>query len=297
MDYATRPHLGAEQQVTASELVRHFGPWQDRAARAPVYIDHRGRLRLVLLSLELMNSLCTPHAQSALDPQAAIPALIDLLEDAIVLFDKSGRVQHANNVARTRFGVGAQLDQPARQLSGVSGAFLADAVARVLDSGTAETLDLVSDRYPARRLHARIDPLARGCLLVARDATASEEARARSAELHAIERAIEVSNGAARARINPRGYLIEPDAALARITGTTPEQLASARFLTLVAVADRARVGDMIDYAYANNAAVGTRAHLLVRGATAVPIAIGFAPVERAGRVEEISAVLTQAAA
>jgi PAS domain-containing protein len=296
MDYATRPQLSAEQQVTASELVRHFGPWQDRAARAPVYIHHRGRLRLVLLSLELMNSLCTPHAQSTHDPQAGVPALTDLLDDAIVLFDTGGRIQHANTAARTRFGAGAQLDQPARQLSSASGPFLADAVARVLDSGTAETLDLVPDRYPGRRMHARLDPFGDGCLLVARDATAGEEARARTAELRALERAIEVSNVAARARINPRGYLIEPEPALARMTGTTPEQLASARFLTLVAVADRARVGDMIDYAYANNAAVGTRAHLLVRGATAVPSAIGLAPVERAGRVEEISVLLTPAA-
>ncbi|MBW6522473.1 hypothetical protein KZ810_03100 [Sphingomonas sp. RHCKR47] len=297
MNYTTRPQLDAEQQVTASELVRHFGPWQDRAARAPVYIHHRGRLRLVLLSLDLMNTLCTPHLGDAADPSKTAHALADLLDEAILVFGRGARVAHANPAARTRFGGGARIDQPARHVSEASGAFLHDAVTRVIDSGTAETLDLIADRYPQRRLHARLDPLGDGCLLVARDATAAEEARARTAELHALERAIHVSNVAARARINPRGYLIAPDDALARITGTTTDQLATARFLTLVAVADRARVGDMIDYVCANNAAVGTRAHLLVRGATAAPVALGLAPVERGGRVEEVSVIVTPAAA
>ena len=295
MDNAKLPQLGPEQQVTASELVRHFGLWQDRAARAPVYIHHRGRLRLVLLSLELMDSICAPHLGDD-DAQAQLPAMIDRLDDAIIVFSAAGQVRHANNAARTRLGKSAQIDCPARQLSQVSGMFLDDAIARVLSSGTSETLDLVPDRYPARRLHARLDPLGDGCLLVARDATAAEEARACAAELRALERAIEVSNVAARARVNPRGYLLDPDATLARITGTTPEQLASARFLTLVAVADRPRVGDMIDYVCTNAAAVGTRAHLLVRGATALPVALGLAPVQRDGRVEEVSIVITRAA-
>ncbi len=296
MENATLPQLSPEQQVTASELVRHFGLWQDRAARAPVYVHHRGRLRLVLLSLELMDSICAPHLGGSADQQDQLSGLIDHLDEALIVFTASGRVRHANAAAHTRFGKGAQIDRTARQLSQVSGMFLDDAITRVLASGTGETLDLVPDPYPARRLHARIDPLGEGCLLVARDATAAEEARARAAELRALERAIEVSNVAARARVNPRGYLLDPDAALARVTGTTPEQLAAARFLTLVAVADRARVGDMIEYVFANAAAVGTRAQLLVRGATAAPVALGLAPVERGGRVEEVTIVLTPAA-
>jgi hypothetical protein len=77
------------------------------------------------------------------------------------------------------------------------------------------------------------------------------------------------------------------------MTGTTAEQLATARFLTLIEVGDRARVGDMIEYVSANAASVGTRANLLVHGATAMPVALGLAPVERSGRVEEISVLLT----
>ncbi|WP_019517186.1 hypothetical protein [Sphingomonas sp. Mn802worker] len=292
----TLPQISPEQQVTASELVRHFGLWQDRAARAPVYIHHRGRLRLVLLSLELMDSICSTHLDGVPDVNGQVPALIDHLDEALIVFAANGHIRHANAAAQTRFGKGAQVDRAARQVTQVSGLFLEDAVARVLASGTGETLDLVPDPFPARRLHARIDPLGDGCLLVARDATAAEEARACAAELRALERAIEVSNVAARARINPRGYLLEPDAALARVTGTTVEQLATARFLTLVAVADRARVADMIDYAFANTAAVGTRAHLLVHGATALPVALGIAPVERSGRVDELSILLTPAA-
>lgn len=295
MEHAALP-LGPDQQVTASDLVRHFGIWQDRAARAPVYIHHRGRLRLVLLSLELMDTLCAPHAGDAATAAGLVAPVLDTIEEAVVLFDDEGRVVHTNAAARVRLGDGARSVRRARALSQASGIFLEDAVARVLGSGTGETLDLVPDRFPHRRLHARIDPLPEGCLLLARDATAQEEARLRAAELRALERAIEVSNAASRARVNPRGYLIDPDAALARMTGTTIEQLATARFLTLIAVGDRARVGDMIEYVSANSAAVGTRANLLVHGATASPVALGLAPVERAGRVEEVSILLTPVA-
>ena len=296
MEYSELPELAPDQQVTASDLVRHFGLWQDRAARAPVYIHHRGRLRLVLLSLELMDSLCAPHSGDANAAGGSIEPMIDAIEEAIVLFGSDGRVTRANAAARSKLGDGAQPTRRARQISPASGVFLEDGVARVLDSGVGETLDLVPERFPRRRLHARIAPLPDGCILVARDATAHEEARARAADLRALERAIEVSNVAARARVNPRGYLIDPDGALARMTGTTVEQLATARFLTLVAVGDRGRIGDMIEYVSANSAAVGTRANLLVHGATALPVALGLAPVERGGRVEEVSIVLTPAA-
>lgn len=297
MENGSLPQLGPDQQVTASDLVRHFGLWQDRAARAPVYIHHRGRLRLVLLSLELMDSLCAPHSTSVTALGGSIAPVIDAVEDTIVLFGTDARVTHVNAAARVRLGDNAQPTRRARHLSQASGLFLEDSVTRVLDSGTAETLDLVPDRFPHRRLHARVDPISDGCILIARDATAQEEARARTADLRALERAIEVSNVAARARVNPRGYLVEPDAALARMTGTTAEQLAAARFLTLIAVGDRARVGDMIEYVSANAASVGTRANLLVHGATAMPVALGLAPVERSGRVEEISVLLTPIAA
>jgi len=293
MENSALPQLGPDQQVTASDLVRHFGLWQDRATRAPIYIHHRGRLRLVLLSLELMDSLCAPHVGHGLADSGLLAPVIDAIEDVVVLFGADARVTHANAAARVKLGDSAQPTRHARMLSQASGIFLEDAVARVLDSGTAETLDFIPDRFPHRRLHARIDPLPDGCVLVAHDATAHEQARLRAAELRALERAIEVSNVAARARVNSRGYLIGPDAALARMTGTTVDQLATARFLTLIAVGDRARVGDMIEYVSANSASVGTRANLLVHGATALPVALGLAPVERGGRVEEVSILLT----
>ena len=55
--------------VTASDLVRHFGTWRERALRAPVYILHRGRPRLILASVELIEMLCRP--QEASDGDAA----------------------------------------------------------------------------------------------------------------------------------------------------------------------------------------------------------------------------------
>ncbi|MDO7841175.1 hypothetical protein [Sphingomonas immobilis] len=52
----------ARQIVTSSDLVRHFGHWQDKAAREPVYVLHRGRLRFVITAVDIMDALCATSA-------------------------------------------------------------------------------------------------------------------------------------------------------------------------------------------------------------------------------------------
>ena len=98
MSPAPRP----EQIVTSSDLVRHFGLWQERAARAPLYILHRGRPRFVLTSIETMDALCATHTPPllaatglacvtinprgyAVDPSATLAAMTGLTRDALTM--------------------------------------------------------------------------------------------------------------------------------------------------------------------------------------------------------------------
>lgn len=281
-----------DQQVTASDLVRHFGIWQECAARAPVYILNRGRPRFVLVSFDLMDALCMPHREVDASGADRAECVADALDDIVMLFDRQGRLSHANPAARKRLGLDLHEGMPATHLSRVSGCFLADAVARVASGGEPETLDLIPDRFAGRRLTARIEPIPEGALIHARDATAAEELREREADLRALHAAADAVGPTALARINPRGFLIEPSGALARLTGTSVEQLASARFLTLLAVSDRARIGDALDRLFTAGEAVSERASLLVRGATAQPVALAFAAVRFGPRIDEVVAML-----
>lgn len=291
----TPPAVTAQQQVTSSDLVRRFGAWQERAAQAPVYIIHRGRPRLVLVSVDIMEALCTPLANESARAANA-EALADALDDPLLTLDSQGRVRHANAAARARFGAEVHTGAAPSQVSSASGGFLADAVRRVLDSGVAEEVEVVPDRYRSRRCLCRIEPLPDGALLRVVEASAREEQVQSEAALAACHVAVEASAGAAAiARVGPRGFLVAPGAALTQLTGTVADQLASARFLTLLDVADRARVGEAIEAVFATARPATLLARLLVRGAEPRAVTLGVAPVAIRGRVEELVVMIVAA--
>lgn len=288
---------GTEQQVTSSALVRQFGVWQERAARAPVYILHHGRPRLVMVSLELMDALAGASMPAIPRSECAVSALIDAVEEPIVTIGDDGAISLANSAARARFG--ALVDGGARPaaLSTASGGFLTDAVMRVLRTGHAESIEIVPDRYPDRRLRASVTSLPTGCLVRFEDLSTAEELRASQSERAAIVAALEATRGAAVTHVSLRGYVSSPGPAFANMTGAAPDQLAAARFVTLLEVADRPRVGEAIEDVIRQAGTMAVDAKLLVRGAGAVPVRIGLSPIKIDGRVEEVLAVITVQAA
>jgi hypothetical protein len=85
--------------VTASTLVRHFGEWQERAARAPVYVLHHGRPRLILVGVELAATL--GYGGRSDQPAAALlDPILDALDLPLLLLDGEGLIARANTAAR-----------------------------------------------------------------------------------------------------------------------------------------------------------------------------------------------------
>ena len=291
---ASLPAAAGQNHVTSSDLVRRFGEWQERAARAPVYIIHRGRPRLVLVSVEIMDALCTPHAGTG-DREADAHALADTIVDPLLILGADGRIAHANAAALARFGASARAGAWPAQLSRASGGFLADTIERVLASGLTETVEVVPDRFADRRAAVRITALPSGALCRIEEASAREEQVASDAARGALVDAIAASGVAAVARVGPRGIVLSPDAALARLTGTTAEQLAAARFVSLFDVGDRVRTGEAIEALFAGGAPRRLDARLLVRGAQPLTVAVGLSAVRVAGRVEEVTAAIVPA--
>jgi hypothetical protein len=284
----------ADQQVTASALVRNFGVWQERASRAPVYILHHGRPRLMLVSVEMMDAL---FAGSRSDAAAAAGSdassvVIDAIDQPIMIVGRDGRITLANHAARARFGEAVAPGAEPATLSRINGDFLSDSIARVLSTGATESTEIVPDRYPERRMRCTVAPLPDGCMIRTDDATAADLLRTSEGAREALVVALEATRSAAVARVSLRGYLIEPGAALAALTAVAPEQLATARFQTLVDVADRPRVSEAIEDAIRTVSVRAAEARLLVRGADALAVRIGFSPALVNGRVEEILAVI-----
>lgn len=279
-----------ESRVTSTDLVRNFGAWQDRAARSPLYVEHRGRPRFVLLSVELMNALCAradaPHA----DTTEHLGALVDAYEEAVLLLDRSGVVTHLNHAARTRFS-SARRGMPIANLGG--GGFLAAASARVSESGTSEAIQVMLHDRPRREYLARFDAVPSGVMIVLRDATAAERLRESEARLRGLIDAVEADGRTATFRLDLRGALVEPSRALATVVQAVHDHLNGVRLVTLVAVADRPRVGEMVDQVLATGVSASDQVTFLIKGDTKRQATLSLGCVDPIGRATELQGALT----
>ncbi|RDE05123.1 PAS domain-containing protein [Sphingomonas aracearum] len=289
---------GRDQVVTSSDLVRHFGIWQDRAARSPVYVLQRGRPRFVLTTIDVMEALCAPSGEEAGTSADIDGTLVDGVSDLVVVADGSLRVSFANQAARAYFGEAAAVGANVAGLSSSSaGTILAEAVRRVAGTGVAESLELPSPTYPCRTLMVAIAPHGGGVTLTARDATlAADLAEARAVD-DARRQALEAMRDMAVARINLRGYLEAPDSLLEALTGLSGEALASVRFVSLLDISARALTGDAIEAVIASGEPQVVNARLLVNRSAPVPVRIGLAALRLNGAVRGVTALIARASA
>ncbi|WP_380931699.1 PAS domain-containing protein [Sphingomonas qilianensis] len=149
--------------VTASALVRHFGLWQRRATTAPVYVLYRGRPRLVLTSIEVMETLLAPRLPGGNCQAPEIAPLLELIRDMVVIGDHDLRITAASRTARNYFGqavaIGLPLDTvapaPAR-------AALRRTLRHVQVSGVHQYVDIASPHRAGLPLTIAIDRFAGG---------------------------------------------------------------------------------------------------------------------------------------
>lgn len=293
MSKLTALPTGTEQHVTASDLVRHFGIWQDRASRAPVYIMHRGRPRLVLTSLDVMDALCAPHTNgSARDEH--LDGLLDKVEDIIIVLARDRTIVGASRGARGYFGNAVRLGEPIGGLTPSGDETLIATVARVGASGLSETIECRSPRFPDRLLAYTVDCGPAGCILQVRDATAVEEMQQWRDRHDSAFKAIEAAGGAC-VIVNLRGRIEQASSGLAALTGASVDALTSARLVSLVAVGDRSALGDAFEAAIDHRASRSLEAAMLVGGAALRRVTIGLAPLSSAGRIIGVTTVATPA--
>jgi hypothetical protein len=288
-----RGDLPRDQLVTSSALVREFGKWQERAARDPVYVLHRGRPRFVLTSVELMEALCAPLSGEAAHESPRLTAVLDGTTEMVLVADAERRIVATSRAARAHFGplatAGARIDAIA---AGATQPLLAAAIARVAATGIGDQIELPSATRPDRQLALALAPCPGGVVLFGSDESVASELRAVRAEAFAVTEALATNPGAAHARINLRGYLDRPGEDLAALTGLSAEALANVRFVTLIEIAGRVSVAEAIEAVIADGKPRGLDATLLVNRATPLSIRIGLAARRPSLAVEGVNALL-----
>lgn len=287
--------LGTTNIVTASDLVRHFGLWQERASREPVYVLHRGRPRFVLTSVEIMQALCSPAQGAATGdttPAMGVESFMDLTRDISLVVDRDLALISASRPARRYFGDTAKAGTPLGDLfRSASAPFLLDAVRRVIASGLTEEME-TGGPYAGRSIAVAIDPIGAGACLHISDMTMIDDIAAIRA-VHVADIEAQAATGlVAIGRINLRGYLEPPFGPIAAMAGVDAQSLSGTRFVGLIDLATRVAVGQALETAIETRAPTQVDASLLVCGATTRPVRLGFSPVGQGVRLTAVSVAM-----
>ncbi len=274
--------------VTASNLVRNFGEWQDRALGEPVYILHRGRPKLALASIDFLARL----TRSAGNADSAA-ALIDAFDEPVLLFDDEARLSRLNRAAEGYFGLAGGIGGFGRSGDRPAETAILHLARRVVQHRIAERLDVAIAPQSDRRVEISASPLAGGAMVVVRDISL-REAHARSTALvEATTGAIDGQDGLATAHLNQRGHVALPSLSLARMTGIPADQLGATRFASLFDVRTRVAVGDAVERVLRGGDTESLPAELLVDGSRRRTVTLSLSAIVTRLGVEGAIALVT----
>ncbi|MGY2732575.1 PAS domain-containing protein [Sphingomonas sp. UYP23] len=278
---ASHPALPADQSVTASDLVRHFGIWQDRAAQAPLYILHRDRPRFVLTSIETMDALCAAHQLPAPIASAVIDAIpvLDAIGDLVLLTDADGMILASSRAARAYFSALARTGLPVNAIApSTARADLTAAIRHVIDRGIGERLEIASAGRAARSLELAIEPAGHGVAVIAKDAARDREMRVVGASDTANIAALVVAGGAC-ITLDSRGRIDHPDAAFAALIDWDPAALRLRLFITVAVEEARTALDAALARVLLGHPAAAIDSVLMTASGATVPVRIGLAPI------------------
>lgn len=270
----------APRFVSAAEITRNFGMWQDRTAQGPLIVTHHGRPRCVLLSASAWQQMAS--IEPVTDDERALiehDLLAERIDSGFVALDGDLMIRGAN-------ALGAMMLGHAREtLAGISFIeampVLADGpvggqLRRTLRTGEDGRL---TAPHGGGKLRIHIFPWPEGVALTLRPAGEEDEADRAERTAVALREAIGAHGAIGTAQISMRGTIKLADAGFAKMAGFTPGRLVGVRATDLLALSARSRVAEAMEAVLSGKGAQSIDSRLLVNGAEERPVQIGLAPI------------------
>jgi PHD/YefM family antitoxin component YafN of YafNO toxin-antitoxin module len=272
----------AQRVVSAAEITRNFGMWQDLAGQGPIVVTHHGRARCVLVSADTFERMSqqTGGNQIAVHHAAIEHGLLaERIDSGFAVFNADMELREVNSL-------GAMiLDQPREVLLGLPlGEILPELANGIADMQLRRTLrtgEAVRLVVPMRAgsLHVHAFPWPDGIAITLRRTNEEEELEQTSAEIAAIRKALTAYGGIGTARISVRGTLSMADRGLAEVTGVAIDRLAGARLIDLFTRRSRISVGEALESVLLESRAVALDATLLADGGSELSVRVALAPL------------------
>jgi len=270
--------------VTAGEISRNFGHWQDRALEAPVIVTHHGRPRVAVVSAGLFFGLAGDGTgrEARARSETALSALLGAISEAFVAFDEHLRVASANHAFEAMAGLSAS------QLEGLNclelfpapnQALIAEQLMRALRAGEIVEFEAGASPSGERRCSMRAFPYPGGVALVMLNRSEERELRRRLESADAFRTATSNLHDVGAARLNVRGVFAELDERFAAMTGFKVDELIDYRLTDVVRPAERHALAARIETVLRTNAPAVVEATLLVKNGGERMIELSLAPV------------------
>ncbi len=285
--------------VTAGEISRNFGQWQDVALTGPVIITHHGRPRVVLLSAERFASWNdAPEAGANFGDQTAETcreALLEHTTEGFIALDHALRVTKVNPVFE------ALAARSAGQLVGANWselfplapqAVIAEQMRRVLRTGEAVEFEADSTVQPGRCYGVRVFPYPGGVAALFVNRTEEHSLRGRLGHARAMRAATAALPRLAVARLNIRGVLAEMDDDFLRLAGFSSAELLDCRLTDIVRPSDRRPLTQALEKVLQGGPAARMTAALLVKAGDERPVELSLAPILHDGAADGVMVLI-----
>lgn len=229
--------LAAGGAVTAAEIIRNFGYWQQRALTQPLTVTHHGRARVMLISVEEYERL--RQGAAAPGPYGDIEMLFENMKEGLVLHDASLTIVKMNRAAEAFFGVRRDEIHPGQVLPSPRHEAIRTMLRRVLQTGEILEYEADSLMFPGRRIRLRSFPYRDGLATLFVNLTEQDRLREAAAELDASKRAVAAIKRVGLGKVDLTGKLVFADSVFETLTGATAAQLANTSLIDRVVTADR----------------------------------------------------------
>ncbi len=277
--------------VTAAEIIRNFGYWQQQALVRPITITHHGRARVLLVAVEEYERLRGGHEHvQALDEGGALKssvqlrAILENMAEGYILFDSTLKVVSINKVAAAFYGVDHEtaLGEGASSLSlGESTSFVTQWVRRVQRTGEIASFDVVSSGAVGRFLSVRAFPILDHVAVLFVNISEQERLQEESAEWAACRAAMTLHSGVSLAKLDARGRIASADEPFQRLTGFTAAELERVKLFDIVAPTSRKRLQTMFDDVVTQRRAAEISVEIMSKTGPERMMHLSFAPLSR----------------
>lgn len=283
--------------VTAGEISRNFGQWQDRALSSPVIVTNHGRPRVVVVSAELYATFNEDGAPRERDLGGEIgrTAILRHSTEAFLAFDHDLKVVEANGAFEAVIGLNLERLKGRswnEVFPGAAQAIVGEQFKRVLRAGDAVEFEASVSPNGVRRCTMRAFPYPGGVAVMIVNRTEERELRRRLDEETAFRRALCSLHDVATARLNVRGVIVDIDSHFSVLTGFNAAELLDCRLTDVARPGQRHALGDAIELVLQGGPPKVLPATLLIKNGQELSVELGIAAIIRDGIAEGLVAAV-----